>query len=172
MSTNGSNERDITRPFPPGFVWGTATASYQIEGAVTADGRGPSIWDTFSHTPGAVWNGDTGDIACDHYHRMDEDLDLLAELDVSAYRFSIAWPRVQPTGSGAVNQKGLDFYRRLVDGLRARNIEPTVTLYHWDLPQPLEDKGGWTVRDTAERFAEYVDIVARSLGSDVERWIT
>jgi beta-glucosidase len=172
MSTNGSNERDTNRPFPPGFLWGTATASYQIEGAATADGRGPSIWDTFSHTPGAVWNGDNGDIACDHYHRMDEDLDLLAELNVAAYRFSIAWPRVQPTGSGPANQKGLDFYRRLVDGLRERNIEPTVTLYHWDLPQPLEDKGGWWVRETAERYAEYVDIVARALGSDVERWIT
>jgi beta-glucosidase len=172
MSTNGSNERDTIRPFPPGFLWGTATASYQIEGAATADGRGPSIWDTFSHTPGAVWNGDNGDIACDHYHRMDEDLDLLAELDVAAYRFSIAWPRVQPTGSGPANQKGLDFYRRLVDGLRARDIEPTVTLYHWDLPQPLEDKGGWWVRETAERYADYVDIVARAFGSDVERWIT
>jgi beta-glucosidase len=172
MSTNGSNERDTIRPFPPGFLWGTATASYQIEGAAKADGRGPSIWDTFSHTPGAVWNGDNGDIACDHYHRMDEDLDLLAELDVAAYRFSIAWPRVQPTGSGPANQKGLDFYRRLVDGLRARDIEPTVTLYHWDLPQPLEDKGGWWVRETAERYADYVDIVARALGSDVERWIT
>jgi beta-glucosidase len=172
MSTNGSNERDTNRPFPPGFLWGTATASYQIEGAATVDGRGPSIWDTFSHTPGAVWNGDNGDIACDHYHRMDEDLDLLAELDVAAYRFSIAWPRVQPTGSGPANQKGLDFYRRLVDGLRKRNIEPTVTLYHWDLPQPLEDKGGWWVRETAERYADYVDIVARALGSDVERWIT
>jgi beta-glucosidase len=172
MSTNGSNERDTNRPFPPGFLWGTATASYQIEGAATADGRGPSIWDTFSHTPGAVWNGDNGDIACDHYHRMDEDLDLLAELDVAAYRFSIAWPRVQPTGSGPANQKGLDFYRRLVDGLLARDIKPTVTLYHWDLPQPLEDKGGWWVRETAERYADYVDIVARALGSDVERWIT
>jgi beta-glucosidase len=133
MSTNRSNEPDITRPFPPGFVWGTATASYQIEGAVTADGRGPSIWDTFSHTPGTVWNGDTGDIACDHYHRMDEDLDLLAELDVSAYRFSIAWPRVQPTGSGAVNQKGLDFYRpsRFITGtcpshLRTKAAGPSV----------------------------------------------
>jgi beta-glucosidase len=172
MSTNGSNERDTIRPFPPGFLWGTATASYQIEGAAKADGRGPSIWDTFSHTPGAVWNGDNGDIACDHYHRMDEDLDLLAELGVAAYRFSIAWPRVQPTGSGPANQKGLDFYRRLVDGLRARDIEPTVTLYHWDLPQPLEDKGGWWVRETAERYADYVDIVARAFGSDVERWIT
>jgi beta-glucosidase len=158
--------------FPPGFLWGTATASYQIEGAVHEDGRGASIWDTFAHQPGAVWNGDNGDIACDHYHRVDEDLDLLAELDVAAYRFSIAWPRVQPTGSGPANQKGLDFYRRLVDGLRARDIEPTVTLYHWDLPQPLEDKGGWWVRETAERYADYVDIVARALGSDVERWIT
>ncbi len=172
MNINRAHEGGPSLDFPPGFLWGTATASYQIEGAVHEDGRGPSIWDTFSHTPGAVWNGDTGDIACDHYHRMDEDLDLLAELNVSAYRFSVAWPRVQPTGSGPANQKGLDFYRRLVDGLRARNIEPTVTLYHWDLPQPLEDQGGWTVRETAERFAEYVDIVARSLGSDVERWIT
>jgi beta-glucosidase len=119
-----------------------------------------------------VWNGDTGDIACDHYHRMEEDLDLLGELGVTAYRFSVAWPRIQPTGKGPANQRGLDFYHRLVDGLRARRIEPTLTLYHWDLPQALEDEGGWCVRDTAERFAEYVDIVARALGSDVERWIT
>ena len=111
-------------------------------------------------------------MACDHYHRVDEDLDLLAELGVGAYRFSVAWPRIQPTGKGPVNQVGLDFYRRLVDGLLSRNIEPTLTLYHWDLPQQLEDEGGWCVRDTAERFAEYVDLVARSLGSDVERWIT
>jgi beta-glucosidase len=172
MSTSGSNHPDPIRPFPPGFLWGTATASYQIEGAATADGRGPSIWDTFSHRPGEVWNGDTGDIACDHYHRMDEDLDLVGELGVGAYRFSVAWPRVQPDGKGPANQKGLDFYRRLVDGLRARDVEPTLTLYHWDLPQPLEDAGGWCVRDTAERFAEYVDIVARALGDDVERWIT
>jgi beta-glucosidase len=172
MSTNGSNERSPIRPFPPGFLWGTATASYQIEGAATADGRRPSIWDTFCRQPGAVWNGDNGDVACDHYHRMDEDLDLLAELDVGAYRFSVAWPRIQPTGKGPVNQRGLDFYRRLVDGLRERNIEPTLTLYHWDLPQPLEDAGGWCVRETAERYADYVDVVARALGSDVERWIT
>jgi beta-glucosidase len=172
MSTSGSSITNHTRPFPPGFLWGTATASYQIEGAATADGRGPSIWDTFSHRPGAVWNGDTGDVACDHYHRMSQDLDLLGELGVGAYRFSVAWPRVQPTGQGPANQRGLDFYRRLVDGLRDRNIEPTLTLYHWDLPQPLEDAGGWCVRDTAERFAEYVDIVARALGDDVERWIT
>ncbi len=172
MSTNGSTEQNPIRPFPPGFLWGTATASYQIEGAVTADGRGPSIWDTFCRVPGAVWNGDNGDVACDHYHRMTEDLDLMAELGVGAYRFSVAWPRVQPTGSGAANQAGLDFYRRLVDGLRERDIEPTLTLYHWDLPQPLEDKGGWCVRETAERFADYVDLVARAFGSDVERWIT
>ncbi|HWD96865.1 MAG TPA: GH1 family beta-glucosidase [Acidimicrobiales bacterium] len=172
MSTNGSNERSPIRPFPPDFLWGTATASYQIEGAASADGRRPSIWDTFSGTPGAVWNGDTGDIACDHYHRMNEDLDLLKELGVGAYRFSVAWPRIQPTGSGPANQPGLDFYRRLVDGLRDRDIEPTLTLYHWDLPQALEDDGGWCVRETAERYAEYVDIVARAFGSDVERWIT
>jgi beta-glucosidase len=172
MSTNGSNERSPIRPFPPDFLWGTATASYQIEGAASADGRRPSIWDTFSRTPGAVWNGDTGDIACDHYHRMNEDLDLLKELGVGAYRFSVAWPRIQPMGSGPANQPGLDFYRRLVDGLRDRDIEPTLTLYHWDLPQALEDDGGWCVRETAERYAEYVDIVARAFGSDVERWIT
>jgi beta-glucosidase len=119
-----------------------------------------------------VWNDDNGDIACDHYHRMEEDLDLLAQLGVGAYRFSVAWPRIQPTGKGPANQAGLDFYRRLVNGLRSRHIEPTLTLYHWDLPQVLEDEGGWVVRDTAERYADYVDIVARALGSDVERWIT
>jgi beta-glucosidase len=172
VSTSDSNHQNPIRPFPPGFLWGTATASYQIEGATDVDDRGPSIWDTFSRTPGAVWNGDTGDVACDHYHRMDEDLDLLGELGVGAYRFSVAWPRVQPTGKGPANQSGLDFYRRLVDGLRSRNIEPTLTLYHWDLPQSLEDEGGWCERDTAERFADYVDLVARALGSDVERWIT
>ncbi|MHB2028414.1 MAG: GH1 family beta-glucosidase [Acidimicrobiales bacterium] len=172
MSTLGSHDKDTIRPFPPGFLWGTATASYQIEGATTLDGRGPSIWDTFSHKPGAVWNGDNGDIACDHYHRMNEDLELLKDLGVGAYRFSVAWPRIQPTGRGPINQAGLDFYRRLVDGLRERNIEPTLTLYHWDLPQPLEDAGGWCERDTANRFADYVEIVARALGEDVERWIT
>ncbi len=172
MSIHSAHEGDSSRNFPPGFLWGTATASYQIEGAAAIDGRQPSIWDTFCRTPGAVWNGDTGDIACDHYHRMNEDLDLLQELGVGAYRFSVAWPRIQPTGRGQANQAGLDFYRRLVDGLRDRNIEPTLTLYHWDLPQTLEDDGGWCVRDTAERYAEYVDIVARAFGNDVERWIT
>ncbi|HUZ40709.1 MAG TPA: GH1 family beta-glucosidase [Acidimicrobiales bacterium] len=172
MSTTSPHNESSPRSFPPGFLWGTATASYQIEGAVDVDGRGPSIWDAFSHRAGEVWNGDTGDIACDHYHRMDEDLDLMMELGVGSYRFSVAWPRVQPDGKGPANQAGLDFYRRLVDGLLARDIEPTLTLYHWDLPQPIEDEGGWCVLDTTERFGEYVDIVARALGDSVERWIT
>jgi beta-glucosidase len=172
MSTTSPENESPPRSFPPGFLWGTATASYQIEGAVDVDGRGPSIWDTYSHRAGEVWNGDTGDIACDHYHRMDEDLDLMKKLGVGSYRFSVAWPRVQPDGKGPANQAGLDFYRRLVDGLLARDIEPTLTLYHWDLPQPLEDGGGWCARDTSERFGEYVDIVARALGDSVERWIT
>jgi beta-glucosidase len=158
--------------FPNDFLWGTATAAYQIEGAVEEDGRGRSIWDTFSHTPGKVLHGDTGDIACDHYHRLDEDLDLLAKLGAKAYRFSVAWPRIQPNGSGAKNQKGIDFYRRLVDGLRQRDIEPMLTLYHWDLPQALEDNGGWTVRETSERFADYAGIVYEALSNDVKYWIT
>lgn len=160
------------RKFPQGFVWGVATASYQIEGAVSADGRGISIWDTFSRQPGAVRNGDTGDVACDHYHRMDEDLDTMKTLGVGSYRFSVAWPRIQPDGKGPANQAGLEFYRRLVDGLLARSIEPTLTLYHWDLPRALEDHGGWQERDTTDRFAEYVDLVACALGADVKRWIT
>ncbi len=158
--------------FPDGFVWGVATAAYQTEGAVEEDGRQPSIWDTFSHTPGKVYRGDTGDIASDSYRLLDRDLDLLSELGVRAYRFSIAWPRIQPTGSGAVNQPGLDHYRRLVAGLLDREIEPVATVYHWDLPQPLEDAGGWPVRETAERFAEYAAIVGRALGDAVSRWIT
>ena len=158
--------------FPQGFLWGAATASYQIEGAVEADGRGPSIWDVFSHTPGRTFNGETGDVADDHYRRLEEDLDLMARLGLRAYRFSVAWPRIQPEGRGAPNQAGLDFYRRLVDGLRQRGIEPALTLYHWDLPQPLEDAGGWPVRETAERFAEYAGIVGRALGDSVKFWIT
>jgi beta-glucosidase len=160
------------RRFPPGFLWGASTSAYQIEGAVTADGRGPSIWDTFSHTPGKTRGGDTGDIACDSYHRLDDDLALLAELGVSAYRFSVAWPRVQPTGRGAVNQAGLDYYRALVSGLRERGIVPLATVYHWDLPQALEDDGGWPNRDTAERFAQYAEVLARELGDQVGMWIT
>ncbi len=171
MSTqNGA--RPNGRGFPGGFLWGVATAAYQIEGAVSEGGRGPSIWDTFSHTPGKIARGDTGDIACDGYHRLEGDLDLVAELGVGAYRFSVAWPRVQPGGSGAANEEGLDYYRRLVDGLGERGIEPVVTLYHWDLPQPLEDAGGWPRRETAERFADYAALVAGALGGRVRRWIT
>jgi beta-glucosidase len=158
--------------FPGGFLWGTATASYQVEGAVGEDGRGPSIWDTFSHTPGKVYRGDTGDIACDQYHRLEEDLDLMVDLGLQVYRFSVAWPRIQPEGSGPVNQKGFDYYRRLVDGLRSRSIEPMLTLYHWDLPQALEDRGGWTSRETSGRFAEYAGIVYEVLGDSVRFWIT
>jgi len=158
--------------FPADFLIGSATASYQIEGATEEDGRGPSIWDTFSRTPGKVVNGDTGDIADDHYHRLDDDLDLMKRLGLEAYRFSIAWPRVQPTGSGAANEKGLAFYSRLVDGLLERGIRPIATLYHWDLPQQLEDDGGWPARDTAKRFADYAAIVGQALGDRVHTWTT
>ena len=152
--------------------FGAATASYQIEGAVHEDGRGPSIWDTFSHTPGATRNGETGDIACDHYHRYRQDVALMNELGLDAYRFSIAWPRVQPDGSGAVNPAGLEFYDRLLDELCAHGIKPVATMYHWDLPQPLEEAGGWTVRDTAYRFADYAAVVQHAFGDRVARWIT
>lgn len=158
--------------FPAGFLWGAGTAAYQIEGSVGADGRGRSIWDTFSHRRGATRNGDTGDVACDHYLRVDEDLDLIARLGLGAYRFSIAWPRIQPDGKGPANQPGLDFYRHLVDGLRQRGVRPVATLYHWDLPQALEDAGGWTARDTAERFGEFAAVVADALGDGIEMWTT
>ena len=158
--------------FPDGFLWGSATASYQVEGAATEDGRGTSIWDTFSHTPGKTWHGDTGDIADDQYHRLDADLDLLAELGLRAYRFSVAWPRVQPEGSGAVNQAGLDYYRRLVDGLNRRSVTPCLTLYHWDLPQPLQDAGGWPDREIVGRFTDYAAIVYEALGDQVPMWLT
>lgn len=160
------------RSFSEGFWWGAATASYQIEGGVHEGGRGPSIWDTFSHTPGKVVNGDTGDVACDHYHRWEEDLALLSDLGVDAYRFSIAWPRIMPTGTGAVNAAGLDFYDRLVDGLVARGIKPVATLYHWDLPQALEDARGWPARSTAEAFEAYADAVLERLGDRVALWST
>ncbi|MDH3957895.1 MAG: GH1 family beta-glucosidase [Actinomycetota bacterium] len=158
--------------FPEGFLWGAATAAYQIEGAVHEDGRGPSIWDTFSHTPGAVVGGDTGDVAADHYHRYVEDVELMASLNLAAYRFSIAWPRIQPDGSGPVNGAGMAFYDRLVDALLARGIAPAVTLYHWDLPQALEDAGGWPARDTALRFADYAALVHGALGDRVDLWTT
>jgi beta-glucosidase len=158
--------------FPHDFAWGVATASYQIEGAVQEDGRGPSIWDTFSHTPGKIQDGSTGDIACDHYHRYRQDADLMQLLGVNSYRFSISWSRVLPTGRGAVNEKGLDFYDRLVDELLSKQIEPAITLYHWDLPQALYDQGGWQVRSTAQAFAEYAEIIVRRLGDRVKQWIT
>ncbi|HEV2374767.1 MAG TPA: GH1 family beta-glucosidase [Streptosporangiaceae bacterium] len=158
--------------FPEGFVWGAATAAYQVEGAVGEDGRGVSIWDTFSHTPGNVKGGDTGDVACDSYHRYTEDVALLASLGLDSYRFSVSWPRVQPGGRGPVNQRGLDYYRALLDCLGEHGITGSLTLYHWDLPQELQDEGGWAVRDTAERFAEYAAIVADALGDRVARWIT
>jgi beta-glucosidase len=161
-----------TLRFPDGFVWGTATASYQIEGAVDADGRGRSIWDTFTHEPGRVADGTTGDVACDHYHRYREDVALMAALGLPAYRFSIAWPRVQPAGSGTVNQAGLDFYDRLVDTLLEHGIRPLATLYHWDLPQPLQDAGGWPNRETALRFADYAQVVAHALGDRVPTFTT
>jgi beta-glucosidase len=172
MGDGVSGAKQLGQRFPGDFLWGVATASYQIEGAAYEDGRGRSIWDTFSHTPGKIRRGDTGDIACDAYHRLDADLDLLSDLGVHAYRFSIGWPRVQPDGTGGVNKVGLDYYRRLAGGLRDRGIEPVATLYHWDLPQALEDAGGWPARVTAQRFAEYASIVGEALGDEVGRWIT
>ena len=158
--------------FPDGFLWGVATSAYQIEGAVDEDGRGPSIWDTLSRVPGAIRSGHTGDVAVDHYHRYQADVALMARLGLQACRFSVAWPRVLPQGSGAVNDAGLDFYRRLVDELLAADIEPMLTLYHWDLPQVLQDVGGWPERDTAQRFAEYAAVVFDALHDRVPRWIT
>ncbi len=158
--------------FPAGFIWGAATAAYQIEGATDADGRGPSVWDTFSRTPGKVRGGDTGDIACDSYRRYPEDADLIRSLGLSAYRFSVSWPRVFPTGAGQLNQAGLDYYKRLLDALDERGITAAATLFHWDLPQALQDRGGWADRDTAYRFADYAAVVAEALGDRVTRWIT
>jgi beta-glucosidase len=158
--------------FPDGFIWGTATSAYQIEGAFAEDGRTPSIWDTFSHTPGKVANGDSGDVAADHYHRYAEDVALMSGLGVGAYRFSTAWPRIVPGGSGPVNRAGIDFYSRLVDELLGAGITPVLTLYHWDLPQELQDAGGWTNRDTAARFADYAEALGRALGDRVSSWTT
>lgn len=158
--------------FPDGFVWGAATSAYQIEGAHDEDGRGESIWDRFSHTPGKIANGDTGDVACDHYHRYREDIDIMQEIGLGAYRFSISWSRVLPEGRGQVNQRGLDFYQRLVDGLLDAGIQPYATLYHWDLPQALQDAGGWPARDTALAFAEYAALMGDVLGDRVASWAT
>jgi beta-glucosidase len=161
-----------TAVFPPDFLWGAATSAYQIEGAVHEDGRAPSVWDRFASMPGTTYHGQTGEIAADHYHRMEEDVALMAQLNLTAYRFSLAWPRILPHGTGAINERGLDFYDRLVDALLSRGIQPLATLYHWDLPVDLEDRGGWLNRDTAEAFAEYAEVVARRLGDRVRWWLT
>jgi beta-glucosidase len=158
--------------FPSDFIWGVATSSYQIEGAVTEDGRGPSIWDTFCAEPGRIRDGSSGAVACDHYHRWPADLDLIRDLGVNAYRFSIAWPRIFPQGRGKLETRGLDFYERLVDGLLERGLQPWATLYHWDLPQALQDRGGWANRDTAHAFADYADAVSNRLGDRVHAWAT
>ncbi len=156
--------------FPPGFLWGTATAAYQIEGAWAEDGKGESIWDRFVHTPGKIRSGETGDVACDHYHRYREDVALMRDMHLTTYRFSISWPRIQPAGAGKPNPKGIDFYDRLIDTLLEAGIRPFPTIYHWDLPQVLEDKGGWPNRDTADRFADYAAIAVRSFGDRVSNW--
>jgi beta-glucosidase len=161
-----------TRAFPSDFVWGAATAAYQVEGAATEDGRGESIWDRFSATPGKVVNGDTGAVACDTYHRYAEDIGLMRSLGIGAFRLSVAWPRILPEGRGRVNQAGLDFYDRLVDDSLANGLDPYVTLYHWDLPQVLEDRGGWPARETVEAFTEYTEVVVSRLGDRVRHWIT
>ncbi|MGI5241511.1 GH1 family beta-glucosidase [Dactylosporangium sp. CA-139066] len=158
--------------FPAGFGWGAATSAYQIEGAVKEDGRGPSVWDVFAHEPGRIRNGDTGDVAADHYHRYRDDLDLMRDLGLTSYRFSVSWSRVLPTGRGTVNPKGLDFYHRLVDGLLARNIRPVVTLFHWDTPQALQDLGGWENRDCAKWFADYAHTMFSAFGDAVPIWLT
>ncbi len=170
MTSNSAIADEVA--FPADFVWGASTSSYQIEGAVEVDGRGQSIWDTFSHSPGRVKGGDTGDVACDHYRRWPEDIELLARGGFAAYRFSTAWPRILPAGSGAVEARGLDFYDRLADGLVARGITPWLCLYHWDLPQQLQDLGGWVRRDIAEKFADYARVVVRRLGDRVKHWAT
>jgi beta-glucosidase len=160
------------RQFPPDFLWGVATSAFQIEGATSSDGRGESIWDRFCATPGKIADGTDGKVACDHYNRWRDDVELMRWMGVKAYRFSVAWPRILPVGRGKVNQAGLDFYSRLVDGLLEKGIEPFVTLYHWDLPQALQDKGGWPSRDTVSAFVEYADVVSQALGDRVSRWIT
>jgi beta-glucosidase len=161
-----------TLHFPSNFVWGAATASYQVEGAWNEDGKGESIWDRYSHTPGKITNADTGDVACDHYHRYPEDIAIMGQLGLKAYRFSISWPRVLPRGFGRINPAGLDFYDRLVDGLLKAGIEPFITLHHWDFPQVLQEKGGWTNRDNLHYFADYSAVMVKRLGDRVRRWAT
>ncbi|WP_435839563.1 GH1 family beta-glucosidase [Streptomyces caniferus] len=169
---NSVTDRIDYAALPDGFAWGVATSAYQIEGAVAEDGRAPSIWDTYARTPGTIDNGDTGDRACEHYHRWPEDIALMRQLGVGAYRFSVAWPRIVPDGDGRVNAAGLAFYDRLVDGLLDAGITPFATLYHWDLPQTLQDRGGWPARATAEHFAAYASVVAEKLGDRVPHWAT
>lgn len=172
LGTHAGLSASALAALPDGFRWGLATAAYQIEGAAAGGGRGVSIWDTFSHTPGLTLHGDNGDIACDHFHRFDSDLDLLAQLGVRHYRLSVSWSRLQPSGRGPLNPEAVEFYRRLLIGLRERGIEPLVTLYHWDLPQSLEDEGGWPARTTAERFADYAELTVDALGDLVTEWVT
>ena len=172
MTVREASPREDRPDAGTGFLWGAATSAYQVEGAVREDGRGVSIWDTFCRKPGAILGGDTGDIACDQYHRFEDDIALMAELGIGAYRFSIAWPRILPEGGGAVNQQGLDHYRRVVEALHRHGITPVATLYHWDLPQALEDLGGWANRDTASRFAEYAAIVHGALAGEIPTWTT
>jgi len=179
LSQSGSAQKTTSlqaapssRNFPNDFLWGSATASYQVEGAVQEDGRGPSIWDTFSHTPGKTHHGDTGDIADDFYHRYPQDIQLMKELGLKACRFSVSWTRIFPSGTGAPNQRGLDFYHRMVDALLAVGIQPFCTLYHWDLPQPLQDRGGWENRDTAKAFADYAGYTAGKLSDKVSHFMT
>jgi len=162
----------MKRTFPDSFLWGAATAAYQVEGAAREDGKGPSIWDTYCATPGKTYQGETGDVACDHYHRYEEDVALMKELGLAAYRFSISWPRILPTGRGKVNKMGVDFYRRLAGALRDAGVEPMATLYHWDLPQALEDEGGWPAAHVAEAFADYAQVCFDELGDLVRLWIT
>ncbi len=171
FSDSGLSDSGQHPTFPKGFFWGTATAAYQIEGAWNEDGKGESIWDRFTHTPGKIKNGDTGDVACNSYHRWRDDLALMRAMSLNSYRFSLSWPRLQPSGAGAANSKGLDYYSRLVDALLEVHIRPLVTIYHWDLPQALDNSGGWTNRDTVGRFADYVQLVARGLGDRVTDWI-
>lgn len=172
VQINRPGDAALAARFPADFLWGAATSAYQIEGATEEDGRGPSIWDRFAATPGKTYRGETGQIAADHYHRMEKDVVLMAALGLRAYRFSVSWSRILPTGSGAVNQLGLDFYSRLVDCLLEHNIQPLTTLYHWDLPLALQDRGGWENRDTAAAFADYAELMTDRLGDRVERWIT
>jgi beta-glucosidase len=170
MTINANTNKVLS--FPKGFTWGAATAAYQIEGAWDEDGKGESIWDRFSHTPGKIETGETGDITCDHYHLWRQDVALMKEIGLKAYRFSIAWTRVLPNGRGDVNQAGLDFYNRLVDALLEANIEPFVTLYHWDLPQRLQEEGGWPARMATTAFSDFADVVSRSMGDRVKHWMT